>query len=73
MRLADKITGPGWRAERSVREPWFFRVSVTTPEAKELFDALLEVPGCGYDGVSRTYMIPEEVLGLGPAGKDVLE
>lgn len=73
MRLADKITGPGWAAQRSVREPWFFRVTVNSPEAKELFNAMLEIPGCGYDGVSCVYMIPEEVLGSALGGKGGLE
>lgn len=59
--LPDRLHGKGWRAERRRNEPWFYWVFVD--ETVDMRD-ISQIPGVGYDGISKGWAMPEEVLAM---------
>ena len=62
MFLPDRVVLPcGSVAKRRPHEPWFYTVQ-SAPGAD--FSAIVDVPGVGFDGYTKKWIVPEEVIAM---------
>lgn len=62
MFLPDRINLPcGSIAKRRPHEPWFYSI-VQAPQAD--FSHIIDIPGVGFDGYTKRWTVPEEVVAL---------
>jgi hypothetical protein len=57
-----KIAGAVGIASQRSHEPWMWDVRIKLPPMAEAH--MRVIPGCGYDGVRKVWVMPEEIISI---------